>query len=106
MAMLSGQSYASVRDLMFPDGAVRATSTKDLKAALTALGCRPATRLASFGKMRYWELEFDAVLKVWPRENNRKWHWVVWDFRRNLVLDPLEPPYRRIRAISYLKVLR
>ena len=105
-AMLSGQSYAFVRKLMFAEKEVRATSTKELIAALAAIGCRPATRLVPLRSRGYRDLEFDAVLKIWPRQNNRNWHWVVWDFRRKRVIDPLEPPYKRVRAISYLKVLR
>ena len=104
VAMLSGQTYTSVRQLMFPDGKVSATSTAQIRSALADLGCDTGTGLVPLRGRNYRELTGDAVLNVWPRKNNRCWHWVVWDAARKRVLDPSVPPYKSIRAISYLTV--
>ena len=106
VAMLSGRTYAEVRRRMFGDGEVAGTKAPFLREHLERLGCRvDALRLKPLKKLRYSDLEYDAILKVWPRQDGN-WHWVVWDSCRRRVLDPEEPPYVRIRATHYLPVRR
>ena len=105
VSMLTGQSYAAVRRSMFPTGESIGTKTKDLRKALRTFGCDVGERLNPLRTRHYSKLQFDAILKVWPKKNGT-WHWVVWDAGAKRILDPLEPPYKRIRAISYLRVTR
>ena len=103
VAMLTGRTYAATRDRMFPDGRVKPTRTSILRDALVDLGCEVGDGLVPLRTQRYHDFDFDAVLKV--NKEGRNWHWVVWDARRRLVLDPLDPPCSNIEAISYLWVV-
>ena len=105
VSMMTGQSYTAVRQSMFPTGECARTKTRDLQTALRTFGCDVGERLNWIGKRHYSSLELDAVLKVCPKKDGT-WHWVVWDAGAKRILDPLEPPYKRIRAISYLRVTR
>ena len=105
VSMLTGQSYAAVRQSMFPTGECVRTRSRDLRKALRTFGYDVGKRLNPLRTRHYSNLEFDAILKVWPKKDGT-WHWVVWDARARRILDPLEPPYKRIRAISYLRVRR
>ncbi len=104
VAMLAGKSYGAVAEEMFPDGAVPHTNTGDLKLALEAYGLEPAGHLVPFRSTKYQDLKDNAILKANPRRGGAEWHWVVWDAERRRLLDPREPPYKRIRACSYLRV--
>ena len=104
VAMLAGKSYGAVAKEMFPDGVVPHTNTGDLKMALAAHGLEPARHPVPFRSTKYQDLEDDAILKVNPRRGSVEWHWVVWDAGRRRLLDPRDPPYKRIRACSYLRV--
>ena len=104
VAMLAGKSYGAVRKEMFPDGVVSGTNTGGLRKALAAHGLELARHLVPFRSTKYQDLEDDAILKANPRHGGAEWHWVVWDAKRRRLLDPRDPPYKRIRACSYLRV--
>ena len=104
VAMLAGKSYEAVAREMFPDGVVPHATTGDLKLALAAHGLEPARHPVPFRSTQYRDLEDDAILKANPRRGGAEWHWVVWDAERKRLLDPRDPPYKRIRACSYLRV--
>ena len=103
VAMLTGRTYAATRELMFPDGQIRRTRTSILRKALADLGCEVGDRLIQLGTKRFEDFDFHVVLKV--NKEGRNWHWVVWDARRRLVLDPLDPPCSAIEPVSYLWVV-
>ena len=104
VAMLAGRSYGAVAKEMFPDGAVSGTDAGELRKALVACGLEPARHLVPFRSKKYRDLEDNAILKANPRRGGAEWHWVVWDAERRCLLDPRDPPYKRIRACSYLRV--
>ena len=104
VAMLAGKSYGAVAKEMFPDGVVPHTNTGDLRKALAACGLEPARHLVPFRSTKYQDLKDNAILKVNPRRGGAEWHWVVWDAGRRRLLDPRDPPYKRVRACSYLRV--
>ena len=104
VAMLAGKSYGAVAKEMFPDGVVSGSNTGDLGKALTVYGLEPARHLIPFRSTKYQDLEDNAILKVNPRRGGAEWHWVVWDAGRRRLLDPRDPPYKRIRVCSYLRV--
>ena len=52
----------------------------------------------------YSELQCDAILNAWPRNGKHHWHWVDQDNVRMRVLDLLERPNWRYRAIPILPV--
>ena len=80
------------------------TDTGDLRKALAVYGLELAHHLVPFRSTKYEDLEDNAILKVNPRRGGAEWHWVVWDATRRRLLDPRDPPYRRISACSYLRV--
>ena len=67
-------------------------------------GLELAHHLVPFRSTKYEDLEDNAILKVNPRRGGAEWHWVVWDAKRRRLLDPRDPPYKRISACSYLRV--
>ena len=104
VAMLSGKSYRTVRKEMFPNGVISGTDTGGLRKALAVYGLERAHHLVPFRSTKYEDLEDNAILKVNPRRGGAEGHWVVWDVTRRRLLDPRDPPYRRISACSYLRV--
>ena len=104
VAMLAGRSYGAVAKEMFPDGAVSGTDADELRKALVACGLEPARHLVPFRSKKYRDLEDNAILKANSRRGGAEWHWVVWDAERRRLLDPRDPPYKRIRACAYLRV--
>ena len=118
VAMLTGESYSTMRRQMFPEGNVTYTYVNDLRKALAKYDVGLAHRSFPFSTSRRWnhpkgfesfleqEMYFtsDAILAINPSQNGSTWHWVVWDARRRRILDPQEPPYKRIRPLSYLRV--
>jgi ABC-type bacteriocin/lantibiotic exporter with double-glycine peptidase domain len=109
VAMLANVSYKKAREALFGDGEVDRTWPIDMRRALVALGLNPAKRLtplrATLFKDRIRRIEsLDNNALVWTNETKKESHWVVWDARRKKILDPLEPPYKRLRPKSYLTV--
>ena len=74
------------------------------KGADEVYGLELAHHLVPFRSTKYEDLEDNAILKVNPRRGGAEWHWVVWDAKRRRLLDPRDPPYKRISACSYLRV--
>ena len=108
VAMLTGQSYSAIRDLMYPNGpdTIRGTHGEQLRHALACFGCK-TVELVRFKKgTRYQSLTFDAVLKVGLTKRSVGGHWVVWDSERRRVLDPDRQQAGRYRPTSYLQVTR
>ena len=104
VAMLAGKSYGAVRKEMFPNGAVLGTETGDLRRALATYGFELAHHSVPFRSTSYENFKDTAILKGNPRRWGAEWHWVVWDAEHRRLLDPRDPPYKRIRACSYLTV--
>ena len=104
VAMLAGKSYGAVAKEMFSNGAVPGTETADLRKALAVHGLELAHHSVPFRSTSYEDLKDTAILKANPRRGGAEWHWVVWDAGRRRLLDPRDPPYKRIRACSYLTV--
>ena len=103
VAMLAGRTYAAVRREMLLDGEVNATSASTLRKHLKRLGCEVGARRLLKMPGHYSALRCDAILRVWPHVDGLH-HWVVWDKRRELVLDPAETPYVNFKATHYLPV--
>ena len=87
VAMLANTSYASVRSDEFGDDAMYAMTTQELIRVLRNYGMFPAKKLMPLGKKRLRELPGNAVLAV-KQPHRRNWHWVVWDYARQRILDP------------------
>ena len=106
VAMVVGASYAIVRGVMADDRSTIYANTKDVVKALRHFGADlPRDRLVVLRGRNFRRLEYDAILKVNVRKDGH-WHWVVWDAKKQRVLDPKRRPYRTIRATSYLPVNR
>lgn len=103
VAMIAGVTYSQARALMFGERAGGYTDTAQLREALGALGIQTAPKLVLFKSEAPQDLPFNAILKT--NRRTKDWHWVVWDCRRQKVLDPRTPPYRRYRHSSYLEIL-
>ena len=97
VAMLTGASYAEVREALYPAGRVRKLKTAELCAALKAFGRKPAEgRRQPFSGKELKDLTADALVFVTLHNNgteNR--HWIVWDFKAQKPRDPFHPkcPY-------------
>lgn len=103
VATLAGASYEKAFEVLYPDGVVKITSSGKLIAALGKLG-RPASgkRMSSIGRTTLASLTSDALLKV-RVSGSTSIHWVVWDKRRKLKLDPWPEPMRH-KVLCYLLV--
>jgi hypothetical protein len=79
------------------------TSSGKLRAALIKLGRPPVEgRMVSIGRSTLKSLPHDALLKVQPLTCGTK-HWVVWDKKRRMKLDPY-PDTMRHKVVCYLLV--
>lgn len=105
-AMAAGTTYRKVRAMAFPDGDVGPTQLKRLREIMTEHGVLLGERLIPFRGREPKDLPFDALLKINVRKNGREWHWVIWDFERQRVLDPKRPAYKRYRWVSYVRLFR
>lgn len=103
VATLAGVSYEEAFDAVYPDGKMKITSSGKLIAALEKLG-RPAAakRMSSIGTTTMAELPHDALLKV-KVSGGSSIHWVVWDKKRKMKLDPWPDPMRH-KVMCYLLV--
>lgn len=103
-AMAAGRTYREIRSFAFPDGEVTYTSPKRLREIMQAHGISLGDRLIPFRSRHPTDLEFDALVKVNARQKGRYWHWVIWDYDRQKILDPRKPPYKRPRFVSYVRL--
>ena len=108
VAMLTGRDYPTACRKFFGKRRGTYTDTKHLRHALGLAGISSGDRLV---RLKVGEtcalIKTDAILKVRPR--NRKtgsWHWVVWDAKRRIALDPRKRPYKNPTVYSYLPVCR
>ena len=81
------------------------THAKHLKAALRSFKVKTGERLIPSRSRRYSDLEHDTVLKI-GRAGDRYWHWVAWDAANKRDIDPGNPPKKRPRCLSFLRVER
>jgi hypothetical protein len=102
VAILAGITYSQARRQMFGREAGSFTETGDPRNALRKRGIPVGNRLVPLRTRNYMDLRHHAILKVNVHPN--WWLWVVWDAGRRKPIDPRRPPYRRIRAVSFLKV--
>ena len=113
VAMVAGTSYAAVRrtyrDVCRKKRTddVGTTSLSKLKEIMRRHDVAIDGRMKrSDQQPRDLDLDFDALLKVNTRLEGQEWHWVIWDHRRGLVLDPKRPPYQRLKLVGYWKLQR
>lgn len=103
VAMLAKVSYEDAYEAVYGSGRKGLTSTNKLRAALVKLGRAPAEgRMVSKRRTTLASLPHDALLKVQPLTCSTK-HWVVWDKKRKLKLDPYHSTLRH-KVICYLLV--
>jgi len=105
-AMAASTTYRKVRATAFPDGDVGPTQLKRLREIMAEHGVTLGERLIPFRDRKPEDLPFDALLKINVRKNGREWHWVIWDYERQRVLDPKRPVYKRPRWVSYVRLFR
>ncbi len=103
--MIAGISYKEAKAKM-PDECERnGTTSAQLRAALTAFGISTSEKRSLRGK-DFHSFSCDAVLHGWAED---EWHWVVWESKRQRVLDPYEPPLGDPPLIfeckSFIKIL-
>jgi ABC-type bacteriocin/lantibiotic exporter with double-glycine peptidase domain len=107
VAMVCGKDYDEVKAFIFPHGGRSMRTNKDqLIAALKHFGRKSARNLQSSGQINFTKIDwaFDAILKC-NRQENGNWHWIAWDGKQKRMLDPKEPPYKRPRVHSYLRII-
>jgi hypothetical protein len=104
VASVAGVSYAKARRLMFGSSPGSYTDTGDLRSALRKHGVKVGPRLIPLRTRSYFDLAHHAILKVNVKRSSGYWHWVVWDAVRRRLIDPRQPPYKRLRAVSFLKI--
>ena len=104
VAMLTGQSYKTIREYMFPSGEVKRTRSKQLIEALNYYEAKLVGQDYFLMKGRsYRRLAFDAILRV-----DSGYHWVVWDSKKGRILDPArkEPKRHYYECTSYIQAIR
>ena len=90
IAMLTGLTYAEAFSFMKVNGIIvhrHTTQTKHIVKALRLADYKCRDRLKPLYGKDFRDIQTDAVLKV---KNGSKygWHWVVWDVRKQRILDP------------------
>jgi len=103
VAMLACVSYEDAYKAVYGEGRKGLTSAGKLSAALSRLGRRPVKgRMVSKRMTALRSLPHDALLKVQPLTCSTK-HWVVWDKKRQMKLDPYHTTLRH-KVICFLLV--
>jgi hypothetical protein len=103
VAMLARVSYDEAYTAVYGEGRKGLTSSGKLRATLTKLGRPPVEgRMVSKGTRTLSSLPHDALLKVQPLKCSTK-HWVVWEKKRQMKLDPYHSTMRH-EVVCYLLV--
>lgn len=106
VAMILNLSYEAARHLMFPDSkTIFGTSTPHIKDVLSEHGFE-IRNLIPFRSRTPHSLAHDALLKVNPYMNGRRWHWILWDSDSKIIRDPERAPCTNYRFISYMPLIR
>jgi len=103
VAMIAGITYDDARRIIFKHRRGTYTNTTDLRRALKRLHVRIAGRMTPLGTLDYRRLREQAILKV-NLYRGGTWHWVVWDPRRKIILDPQRKHAKRYRVHSMIVV--
>ena len=109
VAMVLGIKYGEAVRLFWPTGRARkaGTTTRQVREALAKGGADCGERLlrAYRGMEDVRSLDHHAILHGVPAVGwEGMGHWVLWDARRGLVLDPGFTPSGSMRIVSYLPV--
>jgi hypothetical protein len=103
VAMLADVSYEKAYAAVYGNGRRGLTSSGKLAAALRKLGRPPlARRMVPKRRTTLASLPHDALLKVQPSACSTK-HWIIWDHKRQIKLDPY-PTKMRYKVVCYLLV--
>ncbi len=107
VAMIGGITYRQAKQLIFPNATAKqrsfSTTKEQLQEALRGLGFQVADRLVRVPR-DISRLRPSAILKVNVKAGGSAWHWIVWDHKRQRILDPRVPPFRRLRIMSGLLI--
>ncbi|MER9740891.1 cysteine peptidase family C39 domain-containing protein [Mesorhizobium sp. M0187] len=102
----ASSSYDAARAVLFGSAKGSDTGTRDLRRALAKFGIKTAGRTVGFKPISSTNmgLEFDAIVSTKVKADGW-WHWLVWDGKNNVLLDPLEVPYKRPIVTHYLRIV-
>ena len=101
VAMIANVPYSKAAEKMPTTCSSDGTTVKAMKTALSAFGIR-----AGYDGIRgrkYRNLKFDAILCGNAAGDT---HWVVWDHKRKLKLDPYKGAPLRFECTSFFRILR
>jgi len=99
IAMLAGITYNQAAKSLYGEEEVDYTKTSEIRITLQTYGLTLAKKRVPFlrGKTATGlhraiqeskiELSFNAIVSTRPRRDGN-WHWVVWDSKRQRILDP------------------
>jgi ABC-type bacteriocin/lantibiotic exporter with double-glycine peptidase domain len=100
VAMIANVPYRKAAKKMPTKCRSEGTTIRAMKAALSAFGIR--ARYESIKDRKYRNLKFDAVLCGNVAADT---HWVVWDHKRKLKLDPYKGATLRFECTSFFKII-
>ena len=99
LAMLTGMTYKKAVRSIYGQDEVDYTSTTEIRLALEKYGITLSKKRQPFipGKTKNGlyraiseskiSLPYDAIIGTRPWANGN-WHWVIWDSKRQKILDP------------------
>lgn len=82
-------SYDAAKAIMFRLEPAGYTDTRAIRRGLRSFGVEIGHRRMPFTKASTQDmgLEFDAIIATKPNTKGN-WHWLVWDARERVLLDP------------------
>lgn len=108
VAMLAGVTYANAAAKLCELGQpLNWTKAVHLRRGLATFGFGLGRGMRITSVRVLASLDQHALVGTNKRKYNR-WHWIVWDARCKIVLDPKKPPYRinRLRPFSCYPLMR
>ena len=105
--MIAQVTYKEAKATVFPTATPRKltfyTRPYQLRKALRGLGIPVAARTVRIreGRKEVMRLNTSALLQV-NRQRDNKFHWVLYDHRQRVILDPSTEPYKRFRIFGAL----
>lgn len=108
-AMIAQVTCKEAKATVFPTATPRKlsfyTRPYQLRKALRSLEIPVANRTVRIreGKKEVMRLNNSALLQV-NRQRDNKFHWMVFDHRHRVILDPLPEPYQRLRIFGALLI--
>jgi ABC-type bacteriocin/lantibiotic exporter with double-glycine peptidase domain len=95
-------SYKAAKAVMFENKKIKRTQAMDIKRALNIYGINLDARKRKINELA--DKSKDLFLATKPSKNN-KWHWMIWDAQRQMLIDPEKRKRRKMSDVQHYLIV-